>query len=39
MFKKHGIKDFFEIEDAHFRKGRKKRRTENLQIEKYKNIY
>ena len=28
MFKSNGIKDFFEIEDDHFRKNRKKRRME-----------
>jgi len=39
MFKSDDIKDYWEIEDIHFRRGRKKRRIENLQVEKYKNIY
>ena len=36
MLKINSINDFFEIEDAHFRRSQKKRRMENLQIEKYK---
>ena len=34
-----GFKKFMEIEDSHFRKSQKQRRLDNLQIEKYKNIY